>query len=316
MTGTDRVTTIDCGYLAPRVAASYLLVEGGEAAFVDANTARAVPRMLEALAGAGLRPEAVRYVAVTHAHLDHAHGAATLLSACPNAVLVAHPRAARHLEDPAKLERSVRQVYGDAFFDETYGPMRPIPPERIRVVSDGEEIPFGEGSLRSLHTPGHAKHHACFHWPAAGAVFSGDSFGMAYPDLQGGGLFIFPSTSPTDFDPAPALDAVARIAGLGAGRVYLAHFGALEDVAAAAAQLREHLEFYRGLLETARGIAPDLRKDRCSAEIRGRFERLARERGLTLGPEAWDLLKLDLDLNAAGVAWAAGSAERAARSQR
>src|SRR5690348_6152063 len=94
--------TIDADVI-PRFTACYLRVADGECAFVEAHTAHAIPRLLSALAEHGKRPEDVRYVVVTHAHLDHAAGASKLLAACPNATILAHPRAAKHLVDPAKL---------------------------------------------------------------------------------------------------------------------------------------------------------------------------------------------------------------------
>ena len=41
--------TIDCEYLNPKFAAAYLLISGREAAFIETNTAHAVPKMLQAL---------------------------------------------------------------------------------------------------------------------------------------------------------------------------------------------------------------------------------------------------------------------------
>ena len=90
------IHTIDCNYLdRPRFAAAYLLVDGDEAAFVDNNTNHAVPDLLDALSRTGLSPGQVRYLIVTHVHLDHAGGTSALAAACPNATVLAHPRAAR-----------------------------------------------------------------------------------------------------------------------------------------------------------------------------------------------------------------------------
>ncbi|MBY0370332.1 MBL fold metallo-hydrolase, partial [bacterium] len=113
--------TIDCGYCFDDFAASFLLVEGNRAAFVETNTAHAVPRFLEALRKRGLGPEAVDYIVVTHVHLDHAGGTAALAAACPQARVLAHPRAARHLKDPSKLVASAKAVYGEERFSELYG---------------------------------------------------------------------------------------------------------------------------------------------------------------------------------------------------
>ena len=49
-----RIVTIDADYIRPRLAASYLIIENGRAAFVETGTTKSVPRLLRALADAGL----------------------------------------------------------------------------------------------------------------------------------------------------------------------------------------------------------------------------------------------------------------------
>lgn len=308
------ILTVDCDYLHPRFAAAFLIVDGGRAAFIETNTAHSVPKLLAALRSQGLGPESVDHVIVTHVHLDHSGGAQALLEACPNATLLAHPKAAPHLIDPSQLVESARHVYGERRFEELYGRIGPIPAARVRTLEDEERIPFGRGSeLRFLHTRGHANHHFCVAYREAGArevIFTGDSFGLAYPDLQKGkGLFIFPSTSPTGFDPMEAKKSVERIASSGASRAYLTHFGAIDDLSAAREQLLSHLDFSEGLLDEATrseaesaGTALDeLCRRRLDAYYQGVLEKL----GMRGDSRAWSLLELDLELNAQGIAYVA-----------
>jgi glyoxylase-like metal-dependent hydrolase (beta-lactamase superfamily II) len=301
------LVTIDCEYLHPRFAAAYLRVEGGEAAFVETNTALATPKLLGALASLGLAPEAVRWIIVTHAHLDHAGGAGALMRACPNATLLAHPRAARHLIDPSKLVTSATHVYGAERFRALYGTIDPIPAERVRSLDDGAEVPFGAATLRFLHTRGHANHHFVVHDPAADAVFTGDAFGLYYPDLQRPGPFAFPSTSPTDFDAREARRSVDRIAALGARRAFLTHFGEVTAIAAVAAQLRAWIEVSEAALEeAAEGDASAAAMEKAiEGELWDAFDRFARTAGMELTLADRDLLKMDVELNAQGIAWAA-----------
>lgn len=295
--------TIDCEYLAPQLAAAYLVVERGEAAFIETNTARAVPKLLAALASRQLAPEQVRYVVLTHVHLDHAGGASTLLERCPNATLLAHPRAARHVVDPSRLIASARQVYGDAAFEALYGGLGPVDAARVRAVADGEELDFGGRSWRFFHARGHANHHLCLHDSETNGIFTGDAFGLRYPALQHDGLFVFPSTSPTDFDAAAARAAVRRIAAEGE-RAYLTHFGELTDLSPAAGQLLLHLDASEAILE--RAIASPEADEQldafCERELRRHFASFCQT--LRLRPTAadWALMKLDLELNAQGLA--------------
>jgi glyoxylase-like metal-dependent hydrolase (beta-lactamase superfamily II) len=294
---------VDCDYVAPEFAAAYLLEEGGEVAFVEANTARAVPRLLAALASRGLSAAQVRWVFVTHVHLDHAGGAWALMDACPQATLLCHPRAAPHLVDPAKLVAGARRVYGDAAFERLYGDLRPVDPARVRTVADGETLGWGRRTWTFLHTRGHANHHACLFDDALEGTFTGDTFGVRYPRLQREGLFVLPSTSPTDFDAGAALASVDRLEKLGR-RAFLTHFGAVDDLPAAADQLREQISFSGRLVDEAAAREGDP-EPFCASELDRFMEALLSRRGLVLDAEERSLLSLDLRLNAQGVAHAA-----------
>lgn len=306
MASKHRTVTIDCDYLMARFAASYLITQGDRAAFIDNNTTHAVPKLLEALTQTGLSPAQVDWIIITHVHLDHASGSAALMEACPNARLLCHPRAAPHVIDPSKLAASARQVYGDAEFERLYSEIRPIPASRVRAMEDGERLEWGSRPLRFLHTRGHANHHFCVHDETEHAIFTGDAFGLAYPDLQTNGLFILPSTSPTDFDAPLAREALDRIVATGARRAYLTHFGAVHDLEEGRRQLREHLDFSEALLEQAEhSPLPDPELDSfCEQRLRAWL--LSRPPLLQASPadraRFEGLLKLDLELNAQGIA--------------
>lgn len=300
--------TIDCHYLRPKFAASFLIIEEGKAVFIECNTAHAIPHLLAALNREGLSPKDVKYLIVTHAHLDHAGGSSTLLEACPQAVLLCHPRAARHLVDPSRLVDSAKQVYGEKRFRALYGELNPIPPEKVRAIGDGERIQFGSREFNFIHTLGHANHHLCVgdgkHGEPIERVFTGDAFGLCYPALPG---FIFPSTSPTGFDPAEARLSIQKILETGAQKAALTHFGEISNLSGAAKQLFKHLDFSECLMKKAmqREESGQSLSKICEQELRNFFQKELEIYGINPGPPIWDLLSLDLELNAAGIANAA-----------
>jgi glyoxylase-like metal-dependent hydrolase (beta-lactamase superfamily II) len=300
-----KLRTIDSEYVQSELAACYLRVQEDEAAFIETNTARAVPRLLHALEAEGLSPEQVRWVIVTHVHLDHAGGASALLSACPNATLVAHPRAARHLIDPARLVASATAVYGADVFDAMYGSIEPVPERRVRVVEDGDEIALGTASFRFLHTRGHANHHFVVHDPARSTVYTGDTFGLVYPQLQRGGRLAFASTSPTDFDAAEARRSIERILALDTRSVCLTHFGEYEDRERIASQLLAWIDRSERLVEEAVGLEPDDAERHIRDGLEIALQEAVRSAGVELRPADRSLLELDLALNAQGLAWTA-----------
>lgn len=307
------IETIDCDYMLPRYAASFLLIHEGKAAFIENNTTHAIPNMLDCLAANGLSPTDVEYCVITHVHLDHAGGSSALMQACPNATLLAHPRAARHVIDPSKLIASAQAVYGAEQFATLYGQINPIEAHRVQSVDDGETLLLGDLALEFLHTRGHANHHFVVNIPSESVIFTGDAFGIVYPDLSTpSGSFAFPSTSPTDFDAALASEAVERIVKTGAKTAYLTHFGPTQDLHDIATQLKSFLKTSQSLLEQA--FASDLADDKLyemiKPALRQCFEAQLQIHQIPINEATWNRLAVDLDLNAQGLAFAAAKRRR------
>jgi glyoxylase-like metal-dependent hydrolase (beta-lactamase superfamily II) len=102
----------------------------------------------------------VRAILLTHAHDDHCRMAPGL-AARTGAPIHLHP-------DEAPLW-------------ELTHPARPWD----RNLAHGTEIPLGSTTIRTLHTPGHAPGACCFHVPALGCVFTGDTLFRGGPGATG-----------------------------------------------------------------------------------------------------------------------------------
>jgi glyoxylase-like metal-dependent hydrolase (beta-lactamase superfamily II) len=301
--------TIDAD-VTPQFTACYLRVAGDECAFIEAHTSYALPKLLAALEANGKRPDQVRWVVVTHAHLDHAAGASALMAACPNATLLAHPRAARHLIHPEKLVESATAVYGAERFRRLYGVIAPIPEGRVRSLADGEGFALGDATLTVLHTAGHANHHFVVDDPALGTVYTGDTFGLVYPALQRGGRFAMPSTSPTNFDAALARQSIERVLSLGRPTVALTHFGAYEDAPAIAAQVLRFLHRAGAWVDEAANGSEAV--PAMTARFARAWQVAIAEEAPAFGEPEKKLLELDVDLNAQGLAVVADARRRGA----
>jgi glyoxylase-like metal-dependent hydrolase (beta-lactamase superfamily II) len=303
-----RVLTVDSGYIQAQFAASYLRVEATssdiELAWIDTATAQSVPHLLASMEAEGFSAEQVRWIIVTHAHLDHAGGAGALAVHCKNAKILAHPRAARHLIDPSRLEASARKVYGDDSFESLYGSrLIGVPADRVVAMEDGAEVELGRSKLHFLHTRGHANHHFCVFDATLATVFTGDSFGLRYPTLQRDGLFVFPSTSPTDFDGPEALKTLDKILGLQVKSFFPTHFGQVFEVSDSASQLRLHLQQSIDCVARAsRDYAPQELESRLYQDLVGYYRDFLEAKGQFFGAREWVQLELDLKLNAAGLA--------------
>ena len=225
------IVAIDSGQVRPQMAACYLLETDTALAVIETGNNYSVERILSVMAWRGRRVDEVSHVIVTHVHLDHAGGAGSLMQHLPEATLVVHPRGARHMIDPSRLEASARAVYGDEEYEAQHGALQPVPEERILVMEDGGSLQVGKRRLEFLDTPGHARHHFCVWDEVSRGWFSGDTFGISYRELDtSAGPFIFPTTTPIQFDPPALIESMARLMERRPENMYLTHFGRVQDV--------------------------------------------------------------------------------------
>jgi len=296
------ISAIDAGYNRPAQVAIHLLVEGQRAAFIDTGIPRSVPAALDALTGRGLTPEQVDYVIVTHVHLDHAGGAGRLMQACPNARLVVHPRGVRHLIDPAKLLAGVAAVYGEAEMSRSFAGVLPIPAERVIEAPDGFSLALNGRPLLFLDTPGHARHHFCVIDERAAAAFTGDTFGLSYREFDTArGAFIFPTTTPVQFDPEALHASIDRIVRHRPKQLFLTHYGRVTDVPRLAADMHEMIDAFVVLAERNRDAGGARRQALIDAQAGLLWPRLEVHGTRLSRAQAIDILQDDLVLNAQGL---------------
>ena len=248
MNVVDGISVIDSEYYSKDFAAIYLLKQKNKVIIIETGTNYSVPYVKEALSQIGLSFSDVSYVIPTHVHLDHAGGAGLLMMQCQNAALVVHPRGARHLIDPSKLVAGAKAVYGENKFKEYYGEIFPIDANRVIQADDNFILNFDGRELRFIDTPGHARHHFCIWDKATKSMFTGDTFGISYRDLDHQDeLYILPSTSPVQFDPEALIQSINRIMEFKPERVCLTHFSAIKPTKKATNKLIESIHFVSNL---------------------------------------------------------------------
>ena len=90
------------------------------------------------------------WILLTHIHMDHAGGIGHLIKQFPDARIVCHEKAVKHLIEPSRLWEGSLKILGHVA--EVYEKILPVSPETILVT---DNVPFAEG-IHVVSTPGHA----------------------------------------------------------------------------------------------------------------------------------------------------------------
>jgi hydroxyacylglutathione hydrolase len=151
----------------------YLLSGGEELALVDAGAGWGEDRILDNVRSLGYEPERIRHIFLTHAHADHAGGAASLAERLGAQVYLSElEREALETADEEALGLSIARRNG--FYPEDYR-LRPC---KVDVTLRGDErLRCGDLELVVIPTPGHSTGSVCFlvDTGEGAALFAGDT---------------------------------------------------------------------------------------------------------------------------------------------
>lgn len=296
----ERITLIDGFDMdIPNRTGTYVIDEE-ELTLIETGPSPSVKYIKKGLERLGFALEQVKYIIVTHIHLDHAGGAGLLLRECPNAKVVVHPRGERHLIDPSKLAAGARAIYGDSF-SEIYDPIIPIPEDRLIVKTEGDTLKIGpDCTLKFYNTPGHSKHHFSIYDPVSNGMFTGDTTGVRYEQLIQEGIDLYlPTTSPNHFNPNDMEESIERIRKMNLDRVYFGHFGMTEQPDEALQQVLNWLEIY--VEEGEQVMMEGIGYDELASRLLEKVKRHLRTKGIPDEHEIYIILNLDMQISALGI---------------
>ncbi len=168
-------------------------------------------------------PKELKYIALTHIHLDHGGGATSLVRRIgTNTRILVHPRGVKHLIDPSKLWDAAIRVLGREVA-ELQGRPEPISSEYVKGIDDYENIDIGGVVVKAIHTPGHAPHHVVYIVHPDNIAVTGDAVATYYDGR------LHP-VSPPPFKTELALKSIDKIIAEKPDKVAVSHFGlALES---------------------------------------------------------------------------------------
>ena len=296
----QRIFLIDGFDLGVRERTGTYVIAEKALTLVDTGPSPSVKHVKKGLETLGYSLDQVKYIIVTHVHLDHAGGAGLLLEECPNAKVVVHPRGARHLADPTRLVAGAKMVYGERF-TELFNPVVAIPENRLLIKDEADTLEIGPAcTLKFLDTPGHAKHHFSIYDPVSNGMFAGDTVGIRYEQLIRDGVDLFlPSTSPNQFDPTSMRQAIDRMLTLDLNCIYYGHFGMTNNPTVALRQVADWLDIF---MEEADVVITERKGHEVLAQrLFGRVREHLRELNVSDDHEVYGLIELDMQVSSMGI---------------
>jgi len=164
--------------------APYLIKANDDYIIVDIGPTCGIPELERQLGILGVNKDNLKYVFLTHIHLDHSGGLGTLLKNFPNTQVLVHRRGAPHLVDPEKvLWQSSVDTLG--WVAEMYEKPEPVKEECLVSLDEKTyEIKVNDLEFSWIETPGHASHHFSFMLENKKIMFCGDAVGMYINSLN------------------------------------------------------------------------------------------------------------------------------------
>jgi glyoxylase-like metal-dependent hydrolase (beta-lactamase superfamily II) len=230
----DHFTAIDLKWTGrPQSIASLLIESEGSRALIDPGPESTLATLRDVLRSAGLTLASLDALLLTHIHLDHAGATGSILRENPNLKVYVHESGAAHMADPSRLLASAGRLYGSDL-QTLYGECLPVPASNLRPLKGGETIGIGQVQLDVFYTPGHASHHVAYWDGPSRIAFVGDNAGIRIE----GKPYLLPATPPPDIDLELWNASLDAIASWNPERLFLTHFGYVENPA-------EHISLYR-----------------------------------------------------------------------
>ena len=134
----------------------YLVDGGDELALVDVGAGMGAEAILENVRRAGFDPARIRHVILTHAHGDHAGGAARIREVLGDPAIYMSGETARHIRDGDEVGVSIDVAKAVGIYPLEY---RLEPCEIDVELGEGDTISVGNLGLDVFDTPGHCDGH-------------------------------------------------------------------------------------------------------------------------------------------------------------
>ncbi len=160
---------------SPDDAAIYLITIGDDAALVDAGCGPDLIPLIYNLHSCGVEPDQVRYLLITHCHIDHTGGASAIKSKT-GCKIVAHEK------DAVFLEKGDDSATAASWYGRNIEPVA----VDIKLTKQIETIELSGRAIKAIHTPGHSPGSVVYLMESEGQkiLFGQDIHGPLHPILH------------------------------------------------------------------------------------------------------------------------------------
>ena len=205
-------------YVGTQGLSSVLITSKDGHILIDGASPKSATQIAAHIRRLGFKPEDIRYILVSHEHIDHAGGVAQL-QALSGATVIASP-AAKPVLASGKADKADPQ-FGNGMPD-----MPPV--ARVRTVRDGESVELGALSVKAHYTPGHTQGGISWTWKerengrAMNMVYADSLNAIAGPGFRYSGNTLYPAAK------ADIERSIARVAALPCDILVTAHPDAVD----------------------------------------------------------------------------------------
>ena len=197
---------------------------GDNAMLIEGGTGATFAIIVEQIKELGIKPERIKYIALTHTHPDHIGAVPHLKRLWPHLEIAAGSVAAKLLKSQRMIKefRETDRTISEIMINK--GEIAELPPELEnyifevdKVLEEGDRLDLGSGIVWTVyHTPGHSPCHISLCEEKEGTLAIGDATGFYVPEKD-----VF---WPNYFDSLEAYcNSIRKLSALPAQRGALSH---------------------------------------------------------------------------------------------
>ncbi len=235
---TENISMIDSPFHGETGLLSTYVFKSGKNAIIDPGPSSQTLGVLQGLKNLDIKD--LKWILLTHIHLDHSAGSWKIIDNYPDAKVHCHPRGTPHMIDPSKIVSVAKQAFGEEF--SLYGEIRGLKKDKVVSSIDNQVLEIGGVELMVIWTPGHSTHSQTYYEPESRIVFVGDSAGHIIEDEV-----VIPA-SPPPFNPEDAVKSLNKLIDLGPEIICYSHFGYKKEAVKRLKEYRKQVELWNSLV--------------------------------------------------------------------